>query len=840
MYGNNYGRGYGSYYPPPGEYAPHNPPQYGYAGPPSQWYAQSPPAQMVPAYSSATPRSVYRHVTAPHLFETGEEAQRRRLADRFVPRHNIISARGAPGYYHSGTPLVPDPFYLRPRQADQADSAFDSDELSILHAAGFDANDRGFLAGLPDRQFAFVMTNGELLAHHGFSPVQIFSIARLAPSERTFVSRHVGELRQLHFYPEDIRDLAIMSSRRRDFILDHGRQLLASGMSPLQMRRLSTRPAAERNYVVEYGGRMRNRGSSVADIMRQARQSASRPLPQPVESTSRRRSQLIIEPAYRAAGIEPVRRPAPPLSSSPEQQVFTPPPRRHTTQAQSSRLSSDERQTFESMGLSQQAMERLARSNSTVRTYMLEHGGSLLASGLALDEIFQMAEDITPSRPRSSRRQERSEPQRRRTAPVPDLDGMFSYLTVDDIAATQQAQPQVQPTPVSHPRNNQPFNSLQQEKLDHAARRWAPGRVRNSNAENFYRETVPQALLELMAADNGHPNLHLLLAGVPYAEDNRHTTSSDRHKRRVKALTDYMINANAPDLLADCDAAAAEGVTHCGDRVAYGLTRVEQVIMQRRIEHGEIPPSQIFMSIESIFLQPRIENVAAHLANARKVRNSVPATSDNFTTQSFARQVEDAVRATFRREIENGPTGIVSPLISVLRSTFFGTPAATNTSGEDNSARESLEMYAALTPQLVQRGVNLVESAQSSTYGGMYRIEPLELEYAMALVNRHVRDMSPEFLEEFEGNSAVERVLRQCFQSDWRDMCAEREAMQEQADDALFDENAPSGTQETVQDVMTALATMEKDWYRDKLQFLLPRRHLLENMPPMAADLEEA
>jgi signal transduction histidine kinase len=138
---------------------------------------------------------------------------------------------------------------------------------------------------------------------------------------------------------------------------------------------------------------------------------------------------------------------------------------------------------------------------------------------------------------------------------------------------------------------------------------------------------------------------------------------------------------------------------------------------------------------------------------------------------------------------------------------------------------------------LISNGVHLVESAQHSTYGRMYNIEPLELEYALKEVRRHVHDGSDDFLQEFEGNTAVETILRRRFQDDFRAMRTEREELQDQADEALFDPNADTGTQETVRDAMVALGNMEKDWYRQKLKVILAQRHLLENLPPLAADL---
>jgi len=246
-----------------------------------------------------------------------------------------------------------------------------------------------------------------------------------------------------------------------------------------------------------------------------------------------------------------------------------------------------------------------------------------------------------------------------------------------------------------------------------------------------------------------------------------------------------------------------------------------------------MPPRKMFESIESVFLQPRVENIATYLANARKARGGRVATVANYTRESFAAQVEQAVSASF---IRSGG-GIRAQLSNVFRSAFLGDTSSTNTTVTDNSASESLEMYAALTPLLIQSGVNLVESAHSSTYGGMYSIEPLEIDYAHSEINRHVRDLSDDFLQEFEGNSAVEKLLRQCFQQDFRTMREEREDLQDQADDALFDTDAPAGTQAMVSETMTALATMEKDWYREKLKVVLAQRHLLDDLPPLAPDL---
>lgn len=830
-------------------------------------YGAPDPYPAIPAYADSAPRPLYRRHAAPQNYG---ESGRRRLSARLSAR---AGEERPPNPFTPMTHLAPDehylqpppallynPFYVRRAAPEHVRRDYEGEELNQLRAAGFRRPDRAQLMAATDPQFRFVMGNASWLAEHGFAPADTMEAARLAPSEREFVARQVCSLNWNGFRPRDVIDLAQMAHDKRLFVLAHGAQLRAIGCSPQQMMLLATRPGAQRRYVVEHGMALCQRGYSAGAILRQARNPAPRPAPDPAlpvgapfhpgaaglrpDQPGRRASASAL-PARHAARTS--RMPGGAARLAQEHA-----PRRSTTTSGAS-LSAAERLVFEGMGLERTALDRLARISDTARTYVLVHGADLLAAGVSFDDILGMAQDTSTSAgDEAARRPQDGGREPAGGARGQDLSPFLSRLGIADdgpsaaapaVPPPRTASPEPMEAPrIAYPRNNAPLAQLERDALDHAHRRWSRGATRRDAAEEFYRNVVPESLAAKLApphvqsddpAAAGHPNLRLLLAGVAYAEDNR--TDGARHMARVKALTAYITSLDDAQLLSECDTKAAEGVTHCGDRVAYGLTRVEQVVLLHQIQRGELPPRRLVEGIESVFLQPHVENIAAHLANARKALDGAPS-AHGHTRDSFAALVEHAASTTFVRT-ENSSGGFGAYALNMLRGAWGGEAQRPSVTVTDNSANESLEMYAALVPALRRRGVNLVESAQSSTYGGMYQIDPLELDYACAHIDRHVRDLSSDFLREFEGNTAMEKVLKQCFQDDFRAMCAEREDLQEQTDDALFDANALPGTQETVDEVMTALASIEKEWYRDKLKVVLAQRHLLDRLPPLAPDL---
>ncbi|TWC67291.1 hypothetical protein [Herbaspirillum sp. SJZ099] len=837
-------------------------------------------------YAGPVARPVHRRVTPPDATFYGS-SQYQRLSARFTPSSarseqqnpfTPLAPLPPPSHYLQAPPtLLHNPFFVRSAAPDPLQFEYTTDEITLLRSAGFRHADRQRLGNCPDAQFRFVMRHATWLAEHRFTPSDMLGTARLAPAQRHFVAQKARSLRNMGFTPIDMNDLAIMSDSKREFILSHGMRLRATGFSPLQMMLLANRPNDERRYVVVYGVELHERGYNSVQIRQQAIRPELRPdlTPRQAHAVSSRAQQGTAYAPHRTARpaaiigppIQPTLPPPRRVSTSEmalRQRLVAPAvdgssprrghvqleeqPRRRTTPSANS-LTSAEREGFLAIGLAPEALDRLARCSATVRTYVLAYGGNLLAGGMAFEEILTMAEqtsgaDNTPATGTG----QHPGAQQTHGGHDEELAQIFSRLSTEQInqdpwladsgsVLPRSASPGPMENPVvAYPRNNAQLDGTQLTALEHAHTRWSSRHtphVTRTSGEDFYRDTVPLALTQKMATADDHPNLRLLLAGLAYAEDNRHADTAPGHRERVKALTSYLTSTDDPDLLRNCDSAAAEGVTHCGDRVAYGLTRVEQTILQRKIEHGEMPPRKLFESIESVFLQPRVENMAAYLANARKARGNIPATRANFTPESFAEQLEQAAEANFTRTRGSART----TLFSSVRSMIFGTSTTNNDITIDNSASESLEMYAALAPVLIGEGIHLVESARRSTYGAMYSIDPLEKEYALKEIRRHVRNGSDDFLQEFEGNTAVETILRRRFQDDFRNMRSEREQLQDQADDALFDADAPPGTQETVREAMTALATMEKEWYREKLKVVLRQRHLLNNLPPLAPDL---
>lgn len=795
-----------------------------------------------------------------------------RLAARFVPREPTGAAQ-RPAQFRA--PYVP---YRQPNvrrhSPDPAQNDYTRAEIAFLRNAGFHAEERRRLTLVSDRQFQYVMEHAGALADCGFGPNAILDAARLPPDRGSFVAREAHLLDEMAWHPTDMIDLAGMPPRQRTFVMVHADCLREIGFSPLQIMLMARRPAAERSYLVLHGVELRDRGYSIGEIRRRARDYARGPVAAP-----RTPRQFVPEPApSRSAPREretrtslPVRTlvdPDYPPPATPQRRASTTemarlrvvapaPSRRHAGRDQPAgqariALTPAERQGFDDMGLADEALDQLARSSDTVRAYMLVHGGNLIAGGMSFDEVFTMAGDAAgpaSERPAPRRRNASGDIGRRPAAsPVPS----FSWLTVEDIGndpslAGIRTPPQRTRSPepmearrVTHPRNNAPLHRAERDMLDHAHARWGHEHYTRADAENFYRETVPEPLARLLAAprqgapdgDDGltYFNLLLLFAGAPHAEDNRQGDTAPQHLARMRMLANYLLESDDPALLRACDTSAAEGVAACGDRVAHGITAVDQIVLQRKIEREELTHRGLVEGKEKIFLQPRVENIAVHLANARKYRETRAAAAPPFTRASFAAHVEESLAATFVRGSGN-EAGITDRLRSAFRTMFRGEQVA------DHSARESLEMYAALAPLLLQHGVNLVESAQHSTYGGMYRIEPLELDYALAEVHRHVRDVSEDFWAEFAGKRTIETLLRQCFQDDLRTMRAEREALQEEADEAIFSPNPSPGTDARVRDMMATISSMEKVWYREKFKELMARRHLMDNPPPLAPDL---
>ncbi|WP_157221538.1 hypothetical protein [Herbaspirillum sp. YR522] len=801
------------------------------------------------------------------------------------------------------------PFHFRPRTPLVSYEHFGHDEIELLRSAGFRRSHRELLASRPDNEVRFVLTNAPWLQSSQFSPDDVLATARLAPGQRDFVARECFFLAALHFTPGEMNDLALMRDSYREFVCIHGANLQAMGFSALEMMFIAMRPAVERRFVAAHGMQLHREGLCAAEIRLQARDPLARQsfeIARRQSSDARSRRGPDAPPRRRTAParidddfpptalVRTSRRvrtteiePAPAITDAP--QASRPVRERHRQRPAASSRRRDsahsdapviepigpaEQERFELMGLAQEALDRLSLSSGTARTYMLEYGENLLASGVAFDEIMHMAEDISggqaaPVEDRRANRHRRQSqvpdpwrasdvpPARRPLARATTGPDDVSYLTAEDIVADgsfahlqdipeRTSSPvHLEPAAASHPRNEERLSNDERQMLRHAHRRWAD-RMSVEQGESFYRDIAPATLTRKIAQDN-RADLSLLLGGLAYAQDNQHRRTASAHKARVKEMTDYLVNADDADLLYKCDRAAAEGVTHCGDRVAYGLTRVEQVVIAHKVEAGLMTPRQMFESKQSLFVQPRVEHIAACLANARKIREEQRISIRRMNDEQFAEHIEEAISATYRRQGSNGGDGgnaggggFTGWLARTIGNPFGSSASVVNgdDADVDNSASESLEMYAALAPILRQRGISLVEAASTSTYGGMYGdIQPVEITYAENQINRHVRDLSDEYLQEFVGNGAVEMILRRRFQDDFRAMKEDRENAQEQVDEAMFDPNAADGTQATVREAMTALASMEQEWYLDKLKVVLRQPGILENLPPLAADL---
>ena len=841
----------------------------------------------IPEYRDQAPRPVYRHRPSPVDWPV---ARTQTHASARAP-NPFASLPPAPLW---STPAVNyRPFHVHPSNVDPGRFEFSHDELGQLRSAGFRREDQRRLAAMPNEHFRFVMQYVAWLGSTGFSPAQIMDTARLAPNQRRFVASQCAMLIGTGLSPGHIIDLAQMAQGERRFVQDYSATLKAIGFTPMQILVLANCPDHERRYITDHGPNLHAQGYLPLQIRQQARDVSLRPaslqwtaygsgaaaaLPQPgagyggqhypqqydsryyasqqptnqqypgqqysgqqaqhqpypnqpypnqqypnqpvhhpdyfgqqpyngvhanqqhpspryytepaelapvhaqPDPHARQHAALALRPPRRASTSEAPRRQAAAaaVEASPpaaHQHGRRDPAPRQATAPETPGLSYAERLAFDELDLPPGALDRLARGSDTFKTYVLAHGATLLASGMTFDEICAMASD-------------------------------------SELPAGTHGAGQADAAPhVDYPRNNAPLTEDQRSTLTHAHLRWSRDRWTREVGEAFYRDTVPEALVRAVSApqpdahgaDAGAAlsDLHLLLAGVAYVADNR-GADAPGHRARVTRLTAYLTAKNDPELLRECDAAAAEGVTRCVDRIAFGLTRVEQVVMRRKVDDGEMAPREMLDSIEKVFVQHLVHDLGTHLANARKVRNSRPATDANYTRESFAAHVEQAQQQSYQ----------VNPA----------------TGAADSAAGESLEMYAALAPVLAARGVNMVESARTSTYGGMYQIEPLELDYALGIIDGHVRDRSDKFLDDFKGNPAVEKVLRQCFPQEYDAMREQREELQDEADDALFDANATTETQEAVRDVMTALANMDQDWFREKLLVVLAQPHRLDSL----------
>ena len=817
------------------------------------------PPPLIPAYSDQAPRPVYRQRPPP----TNWPLARTPTHARAQAPDTVASLPPAP--FRSPPAVNYRPFHVHPGNVDPGRFEFSADERAQLRTAGFRRDDRQRLAAMPNENFRFVMQYAAWLGSTGFSPAQILETAALAPNLRRFVALQCARLASMGLRPGHIIDLAQIAQSERRFVQTYAATLGAIGFTPPQMLLLAQRPDHERRYITQHGSSLRAQGYLPRQIRQQARDVSIRPaslqwtayasgvsaapLPaaagyggqhDPAQYDSRLYAtaqpdnqqylgQQVQNRPYHHQHAHHPQYPAPQYDTGPAQpapahaqhaqhtqqalqhaalalrpqrqasrsalapgqaaasvEANRPAARQHGRREHAPRqptapeapgLNYAERLAFDELDLPPGAFERLARGSDTFKTYVLVHGASLLASGLNFDEICAMASDS-------------------------ELPASAHETGQADAASR-----------VDYPRNNAPLTEDQRSTLTHAHRRWSRDRWTLEVGEAFYRDTVPEALVRAVSApqpgthgaDAGAAlaDLHLLLAGVAYVADNRGADAAG-HRERVTRLTAYITAKNDPELLRECDAAAAEGVTRCVDRIAFGLTRVEQVVMRRKVDDGEMAPREMLDSIEKVFVQHLVHDLGTHLANARKVRNSRPATDANYTRESFAAHVEQAQQQSYQ----------VNPA----------------TGAADSAAGESLEMYAALAPVLAARGVNMVESARTSTYGGMYQIEPLELDYALGIIDGHVRDRSDKFLDDFKGNPAVEKVLRQCFPQEYDAMREQREELQDEADDALFDANATTETQEAVRDVMTALANMDQDWFREKLLVVLAQPHRLDSL----------
>ncbi len=632
-----------------------------------------------------------------------------------------------------------------------------------MRPAGIRTPQRTVLSRYPPEQCQFVIRNACWLAQHGFQFDDMLAAAMLSQWNRSFLMYSSPILRSQHFSPADVLSLARMQGNLRQFVLTHSPLLGRIGFTPTDMMMLALRPVGEQTYVLQHGQFLHSRGNNSMAIRRLARD-ANRP-PVPVPRTPRRSTTTDIP--RRRADHTGSRRTA-------------------TTHAP---LSAVETAGFRAMGLSAEIQRELENCSEIVRTFVLTHGLALLEGTIDIETILQLVREsdqpgATPTR-RDTQPGIRPDNDSLRPAQDNSLEGMFSYLTTDDIAADSLAREihsierrRQSPAPVGHPRNNGNLSLAERISLREAYDRWGASAVGISrdDGETFYREIVPASLSEKLGHADQYSDLRLLLAGTAYVKDNRSISGQGRHQSRVKAATDYLVNADDPLLFNSCDNAAKEAVGACGDRVSYGLTRVKQAIELRKIDHNEIPPRELFRTIERLFLQVRVEGLAAQFANER---------------------------------ISRGDT------------------AAANR----NPASESVELYLSLSQRLAsEHGMNLTETSEDSLYGGLsvFRATDDEVDRAVAHLNKHVRDLSDDFLRDFEGNNAVEQVLQRIFPEDYAAMLAARDDFTDQANDVFFDTEAVEGSRTTAMDVLTALSTEDKEWYRSKVKLVLRDPSLLD------------
>lgn len=710
--------------------------------------------------------------------------------------------------------------YTRPSER----LAFFANETATLRRAGFRSPDRERLAGMSMTQAVFVIDNAEWFKQLGFTPHDMMNAARLSRWDRDFLLREANCLYAAEVSPAQMNDLASMPSSTRDFVLRYHSTLRDSGFSVTDMMSLATRPTAQRHYILHSGPALYAQGWSIRQMMQEARN------PRPVEV------QTIARPPVSRASTSTLPRPRSIAHSTAahshnrarEPFVERTAVREHAVNsrnAHTSRVTRTPRPVlpmtdaevagFFDMGLEPEVLVQLAERSDTERAFVLAQGQHLLDSGLALDEILQLARaSDSNTRPAPARADSPgplraaatfpsagSSSHRRDQSPVPfaqrraatDIDDLVSYLTDADIDADRLARetsfaPQrtQSPTSISLPRNAGPLPAEVVATLDHAYNRWARNTMTRADGERFFRDVVSSQLCNLLCCTEPgyddrprevYGSLRLLLTGVAYMEDNQRVTTAPRHLQRIKTAADYL-STHLDDLvlLHDCENVAGRAVGHCGDGVAYGMTQVEQAIQLRRVSNNELSPRDLFRSIEQLFLQRGVEGLAAQFANER---------------------------------LHGG-----------------------NNSGVNlNQATESVELYMSLSQRLLERGMNLTESAQSSTYGEMWRATDEDVARAERQLYRHTRDFSTEYLQEFKGNTAVEGILRRLFTDSFQTMVDEREAFSDEANDVLLDEHSDAEAQNMAGQALEAMGAMEKDWYAEKLNVVLRDPSLLNELP---------
>ncbi|WP_146160970.1 hypothetical protein [Ensifer sp. NM-2] len=171
-------------------------------------------------------------------------------------------------------------------------------------------------------------------------------------------------------------------------------------------------------------------------------------------------------------------------------------------------------------------------------------------------------------------------------------------------ARDRRLPPPHSPSSMARPLELTPRNLSEDESrnIADAFDRWGEKGVPHNEALRFFHAVVSA---EAAGAIAGNPNLILMIAGLAHVADNKDPSNRDRHRERVKQVTDYLAATEEADLVKRCEEEAHRHVGFCGDGLAAAMAQIETVIWCDRLNDRD--PVSLFDDAKCIFSQQRME-----------------------------------------------------------------------------------------------------------------------------------------------------------------------------------------------------------------------------------------